>query len=80
MSRNQKLQLFGMLGLKSSNLEMGFVELGNGRKKVCNFVGELGLLVGGWVCVEKRESVLKSYVKMREYFNLLALLYNNKKI
>ena len=28
--------------------------------------------VGGWVCVEKRASVLKSYVKMREYFNLLV--------
>ena len=35
----QNLQLFGMLGLKSSNLEMGFVELGNGSKKVCTFVG-----------------------------------------
>ena len=35
----QNLQLFGMLGLKSSNLEMGFVELGNGSKKVFTFVG-----------------------------------------
>jgi hypothetical protein len=56
MSRNPKLQLFGMVGLKSSDLEMGFVELGNGSKKVCTFVGNWDRWWVG-VCVKERECV-----------------------